>query len=522
VLTALTEVLRLPSLVAAAPEVVCGDPAGKQVRWVHSSEVYEMGGLLTGGELLLTTGLGLQGRGPAQLTAYVDTLADAGCVALAVELGRTFAQLPEEICVAARRRDLVLLALHEVVGFERTVEDFHDLLLERHVASWRGGERVWRELLGCVLERRGLVALVEKVAEIARRPAYLVAGDGRVVVATDGGPCPDDAAVAEEVEVDGVPWGRLVLAGPASAARTALLDRAALAVALELLGTARAPERESLARAVLRDVIDQRFPGEAELRARCEMAGFRPPASGQPVLAAAVAVDRRMGARSLVRVVDAAARGVLGPCLVGDVGHDVLVVTAGPRTGGETALRSALEEVTRQIRVALRGTGSDVVAVGAGGPVPSLALLPRSVSQAREIVDVARRLGARDRVLTARDMGIYRLLAQYENGPGLTEFLREQLGQLLDHDARHGSDLVRTLDVYLACGLAKTRTADALGIRRQSLYGRLARIEQVLGGLPLDDYEQRTALSLALVAWRLRTGLDPSRGGDAVPARPGS
>jgi PucR family transcriptional regulator, purine catabolism regulatory protein len=508
VLTPLSEVLRLPSVAAAAPEVVAGKPAGKQVRWVHSSEVYEMGGLLAGGELLLTTGLGLQGSGPSQLAGYVDALADAGCVAVAVELGRTFARLPEELCAAARRRDLVLLALHEVVGFERMVEEFHQLLLDRHVASWRGGERVWRELLACVLGRRGLVALVERVAAVARCPAYLVAADGRVVVATDSTAAPTGDAPAEQVEVDGVPWGRLLLAGPATTARTALLERAAVAVALELLVTATAPQRESLAGAVLRDVVAQRFPSEAELRARCEMAGFRPPARGRSVAAAAVAVDRRVPAQSVVRLVDSAARRVLGPCLVGEVGDEVLVVA-----GVRGALRAALEEVTRQVRQGLQGTGFDVVAIGAGDPVDTLAALPRSVAQAREIVDLARRLGARARVLTAHDISIYRLLAGYQNGRELTEFVREQLGQLLDHDARHGSDLVRTLDVYLASGLAKSRTADTLGIRRQSLYGRLARIEQVLGGLPLDDYEQRTALSLALVAWRLRTGLDPARAG---------
>ena len=67
------------------------------VRWVHSSEVYEMGGLLSGGEFLLTTGLGLHGRSARQLVDYADRLADAGCVGLALELGRTFAGVREAL-----------------------------------------------------------------------------------------------------------------------------------------------------------------------------------------------------------------------------------------------------------------------------------------------------------------------------------------------------------------------------------------------------------------------------------------
>ncbi|MBK8728795.1 MAG: PucR family transcriptional regulator ligand-binding domain-containing protein [Tetrasphaera sp.] len=80
----LTQVLDLPSFRAAEVRIVVGDPAEHSIRWVHSSEVYEMGGLLADGELLLTTGLGFYNRSAAQLHDYVAWLADAGCVALAL------------------------------------------------------------------------------------------------------------------------------------------------------------------------------------------------------------------------------------------------------------------------------------------------------------------------------------------------------------------------------------------------------------------------------------------------------
>ncbi|WP_100524836.1 PucR family transcriptional regulator ligand-binding domain-containing protein [Mycobacteroides abscessus] len=44
----------------ADPLVVAGEQSlDRPVRWVHSSEIYEIWPLLAGGELLLTTGLGL-------------------------------------------------------------------------------------------------------------------------------------------------------------------------------------------------------------------------------------------------------------------------------------------------------------------------------------------------------------------------------------------------------------------------------------------------------------------------------
>ena len=64
---------------------------------------------------------------------------------------------------------------------------------------------------------------------------------------------------------------------------------------------------------------------------------------------------------------------------------------------------------------------------------------------------------------------------------------------------------MQTLDAYLEAGLSKTAAAWTLGIRRQTLYARLEQVSQVLGGLDLTDRHRRTALDLALVAWRLRT-----------------
>ena len=60
-LVPLSDVLALPEVAAASPVVLVGDPDRTLIRWVHSSEVFEMGPLLRGGEFLLTTGLGLRG-----------------------------------------------------------------------------------------------------------------------------------------------------------------------------------------------------------------------------------------------------------------------------------------------------------------------------------------------------------------------------------------------------------------------------------------------------------------------------
>lgn len=510
-LVPLTDVLALPEVAAAAPRLLTGDPTACQVRWVHSSEVFEMGPLLKGGELLLTTGLGLRGASAADLAGYVDALADAGIAALGLEVGRTFAEVPGAIVRAAERRQVVVVELREVVPFEVYVEAFHELVKDREVGGLWRGERIWRDLLETVLAGLGLHALVQRVADLAGCPAYLSARDGRLVAASAG--VTDPAAVPvgprATVELDGAAWGTLCLVDGAGEDSSAVLDRAATVVSLELLRTGASRDREALATGLLRDILHQRLPSADELRSRCELAGF-PATQGRAVVALAVAGDRRMPRRALATAAARACRETFGSCLAGEIEEDVVLVVHPP-AGGEPGLRRLLGEMVGSLAgAAEKATGHGLVAAGAGGRVDDVGELAGSITQAREVVAIARRLGARRATLLARDLGIYRLLAHFQSEPELSVFLREQLGPLLDHDAAHGTELVRTLDTYLRLGLAKTDAAAALGVRRQTLYNRLARIDAVLGGDAVTDHERLTALSLALHAWRLRTGLDPA------------
>ncbi|NEE19165.1 PucR family transcriptional regulator, partial [Streptomyces sp. SID7499] len=102
-------------LRAGLPEVVAGaDRLNRTVRWVHAGEVPNIASLLKGGELLLTTGLGLGAR-PAEQRAFVRRLADRSIAALVVELGPRFGRLPASIVDAARAAGLPLVQLHREV-----------------------------------------------------------------------------------------------------------------------------------------------------------------------------------------------------------------------------------------------------------------------------------------------------------------------------------------------------------------------------------------------------------------------
>jgi DNA-binding PucR family transcriptional regulator len=105
-------------------------------------------------------------------------------------------------------------------------------------------------------------------------------------------------------------------------------------------------------------------------------------------------------------------------------------------------------------------------------------------------------------VLEWPELGVHRLL-----GVGTDAALREAVlapgvARLLEAG---GPELLRTARAYLDEAGSAQRTAQVLGIHRQTLYHRLERIER-LSGLGLDSGRDRLQLHLALT---LLPGLEP-------------
>ena len=97
------DVLAHPSLRSANPTVLSGqDSVDHSVRWVHSTDLYDIAGLLRGDEVLLTNGVGLVGVDEVGRRLYIRRLAERGVAGLFFEVGRTFARVPPEMVDEAR------------------------------------------------------------------------------------------------------------------------------------------------------------------------------------------------------------------------------------------------------------------------------------------------------------------------------------------------------------------------------------------------------------------------------------
>jgi hypothetical protein len=155
---------------------------------------------------------------------------------------------------------------------------------------------------------------------------------------------------------------------------------------------------------------------------------------------------------------------------------------------------------------------------GAGGDAAgwTVAGIGRALAQARQARRVAALLGGGVRVVDAAGLGSVELLLATAPAEARRAFRASLLSPLLDYDADHGTELVRTLRVFLDCSGSWTKAAEAMFVHVNSLRYRMRRVEE-LTGRDLGSLADQAALLLAL---RLADPAVLARGSDP-PEPPG-
>ena len=165
----LLELLEIPELRRARPRVVTPNAdLEKAVRWVHTSEIFEIGPLLKGGEVLMTTGLGLIGRKQSEISNYVTHLVQRNVTALMIEIGRTFPQIPSVLINAAIKQNLTLIELHQVVPFVEITEASHRILLSRELSSHSKDRNATSQFLSLLATGTSIKSIIDLASSLTK------------------------------------------------------------------------------------------------------------------------------------------------------------------------------------------------------------------------------------------------------------------------------------------------------------------------------------------------------------------
>ena len=338
----------------------------------------------------------------------------------------------------------------------------------------------------------------------------------------DTAPDPEPLSVAVRVGRDVA--GHLLLSaedelGPID---RALVDIAVTGVALEFAKIRATLEVEGRLRGeTMADLLAGTYPNEAAMSMRAARLGLDLSQSHDLLVIdvrrdvaadeAAPATDPDLD-RQLVGVVREYLANKAPKSTTVPLGGAIVVVAKRP-SRGERDLHQLASELATALEV-VAGTGTVTIAIGDPCDRPD-AYAP-SFAAARRALDVMLKLGRHGAVVGARELGTYGLLLQASSLEDLEVFARSTLEPLIEHDRTHGSDLVRTLRVYLEEDRVQRRAAARCFIHVNTVVYRINRIEQILGR-SLADPTTVFDVTLALrVLDVLETG--PSAAGEAGPA----
>ncbi len=113
----------------------------------------------------------------------------------------------------------------------------------------------------------------------------------------------------------------------------------------------------------------------------------------------------------------------------------------------------------------------------------------------------ANQFGGHARAVAYENLGVVPLLLQSQNQKELLSFMDRHLGPLVRYDTANQSQLVETLESYLAKNGNLRLAADDCHIHLNSLKYRLRRIHEI-SGLDLRDGDMRFRAQLALAIHR--------------------
>jgi purine catabolism regulator len=171
--------LTLASLLAdlgLEPEVDAG-AAERRIRWVHISELEDPTPFLSGGELLLTTGINLT-TAPRQ-RQLVRLLSERDAAGLGLGTGFDHGKLPAAMVEEARERELPLFEVPYEMPFIAITEKAFTKLVNDQFGVLERGIEVHALLEGLVLAERGLGEVMAAIAEAVGGGVLLLDDHGR-------------------------------------------------------------------------------------------------------------------------------------------------------------------------------------------------------------------------------------------------------------------------------------------------------------------------------------------------------
>jgi len=468
------------------------EEADRPIRWVHVSELEDPTPWLRGGELILTTGLGI-GTTPARQRTYLKRLVDAGLTGLGFGLGFTHTRTPRSLITAAGKAGFPLFEVPYPVPFIAITEAIFTRILAEQYDTLQRAVDAEHVLTRAVMEGSGADGIARSLADVTKGWVLALDLHGQPIASTGRAAMQRAGRIWDELRSrrpDGTSFsvtlmdrGHHIWVQPVGAQgrveaflavgkpdQPTQFDRIVAGHALSLFAIELAKSRAvaDARRRLQGDLFDDLAGGEitaAEEKRGLARFGFD---RNAPVMVLSIeGRDGDLDAEALAdAVTDDLSRGSEGFLVSAhdDGVHVLLQADPPPDLDGLTS--SIVERLGSKVRV---GAGS---AVGASE-------IGRSLREARYALQVCRLEGWQQAGFA--DLGTYRLLLSMADPGALRAFSDSMLGPLDTYDREHGGELLVSLQAFLGHNARWETAAAELFVHRHTLRYRMRKVEELTG-----------------------------------------
>ncbi|MGM9949462.1 MAG: PucR family transcriptional regulator [Lysinibacillus sp.] len=502
-------------------KVIAGhDGLSRQVTWTHILEINHFDHLINGGELILTTGVGLQ-LNPGKQITFLENCIRYQAAAMCIEIGDYFDHIPKAFIDLANKHKMPIIIFEETVRFIDITYDLHTIIIQQHFDALEKLHALAKQFMQTSLSPNGILKILHLLYQQTNHFCYFISEDSKnfyypasakVHLKALEGTFHTKATDATIQQVGDIPfvlvpvqgqeqhWGMLcVQQKDADKYLIHTMELAAMAIVQILLRQRTLHEKQHSRE---EDVVHALIQGNTAL----PMDEFLP------------VFSRNLYHRVVVISSDGLHKQSQGDWqeqqiqlsifikslfkkfgffpMISVQQHEIVIISFYIATEDMKENKNAYWQLIPQLQQLCEAAFLSI-SLGISTPYQQLEQIAVGYKEAKSVIQ----LQHYELIDTYfyKDIGTYRLLVEQPQHI-LLQYVHDYLGQLLQLEERQGSELFHTLRAYLACNGAKNDTAEQLYIVRQTLYKRLERLESIYGANFLQ-HPIRLNIELAIKAY---------------------
>lgn len=504
----------------------------KQVRWVHILEVNDFSKLIHGKECILTTGMGMKHSNISQKD-YIQQLIQVGAACVIIELGSSVEEIEEEALLIAEEYSFPIGIFPEEVRFVDITQELNSLLINHHHKNLQLLDRVSQHLNELTLKSNASHQIAEFLYKWTKKDiVYYSLNDTPIIYPKENkNALPysinniiegstkiqnnSNSFIAKEIrgtnyifkwiELVGQKWGLIgmeVKKEEFNELTKLIMDRAALAIG-QFTHRIQYQEEQNLLveQSWINDLIHQKISNEKQAISKIthllqgtEKIFYR---------IIVVSTDSNKLENAFTEGVQYHIILALRAYFQNKNLHSFICRTKGNQI---ITLVIGIEEESLHAEQ-LHGLNEAVIKgeehprLGVSQVYKSLTKAYMAYQEAEQMIQIGKR--SEDGSASFFDCsGVLQILLNVRQ-EYVTQFIDQQIGPLINGNIKENAHLLYTLRIYLQKNCIKKETAEHLHVARQTVYQRLAKIEDLLKCDITKSYKKRISIELALEAYDL-------------------